>query len=529
MNIFAGTGIKHFPVQHSALERLQLCDRPIVKLSATKLYLWLCSKSINGVVEAKANTIKRYTGIDEDTVKSAREELVRLNLITADRDLGQGATFCYTVLNLETGKAFRASEHSGPRGYFQVPRLYVLSKTYPVQSGATVLVYLTVLAHGNRFNTPKLGFDKAKLAAISKLTQKTVSKALVPLTSGDLAFLKVDTGYVEILNPETGTAITAAKADTNGFHFVRAQTGTRVNIKQLLTPENFKRYFPGELQDLNPAVTQQDVCCPFHADSRPSLSVNLEEGVWYCHVCQPENSGMLAFEMKKLNTDDKHLGWKSICNKLGVQLVPRKPGAFTHDHAYTDVDGEVLYAFRRFEDGTGRFFTPTISGKWKPGLNGVKRVPYHLPDLVKADVVIITEGEKKADAVRLLGLHDANGRSVAVTCTGGADSWGAEYVEYFRGKRVILFPDTDEAGQRYAEAVNASFAHAGIDHRTIDFEPFGNDVRDFLQGRTAAELVEYAKCEWLAAPTRPGVRATSYSSAEQAANRHPAESTVLGN
>ena len=264
MNIFARTGIKHFPVQHSALERLQLDDKPIVKLSAVKLYLWLCSKCTNGVVEAKANTIKKSTGMDEDTVKSAREELVRLNLITADRDLGQGATFCYTVLNLETGKAFRASEHSGPRGYFQVPRLYVLSKTYPVQSGATVLVYLTVLAHGNRLDRPKLGYGKAKLASISKLTQKTVGKALVSLTSGDLPFLRVEPGLVEILNPETGTALTAAKADTEGFHFVSAKTGTRVNIKQLLTPENFKRYFYRELEDVRPGTTQQDVCCPFH-------------------------------------------------------------------------------------------------------------------------------------------------------------------------------------------------------------------------------------------------------------------------
>ena len=48
---------------------------------------------------------------------------------------------------------------------------------------------------------------------------------------------------------------------------------------------------------------------------------------------------MLAFEMKRLNTDDKSLGWKSIAKKLGVQLVPRKRGALTHEHIYTDVRG----------------------------------------------------------------------------------------------------------------------------------------------------------------------------------------------
>jgi hypothetical protein len=86
----------------------------------------------------------------------------------------------------------------------------------------------------------------------------------------------------------------------------------------------------------------------------------------------------------------------------------------------------VLYAVRRFEDGSARFFTPTVGEKWKPGLNGVPRVPYQLPELLKADVIIVTEGEKKADAVKLLGLLDANGQPVAVTCTGAADSWRPE-------------------------------------------------------------------------------------------------------
>ena len=66
-----------------------------------------------------------------------------------------------------------------------------------------------------------------------------------------------------------------------------------------------------------------------------------------------------------------------------------------------------------------------------------------------------------------------------------------------QNKRVLVFPDTDEPGQRYAQAISASFVRAGIEHRTVDFAPFGNDVRDFLREHTKEELVEYAKCEWL--------------------------------
>jgi hypothetical protein len=499
MNIFACTGVQHFPVQHSALERLQSSDRPLMRPSAVKLYLWLSSKSTAGLVEATAERVKTFTGMDADTVQSAREELVRLNLVAADRVLGRGSTFNYTVLNLETGEAFRASQHCGPHGYFQVPRLFVLSQIYPTHSGATVLLYVTMLARGNRLNTPKLGYSRAKIASFSKLTPKTASKALDPLVVGELPFLRVEPGIVEILNPETGKSL-SARPDADAVHIVDAKTGTRANIAQILTPENFERYYCGELPDLLHGVTQQDVRCPYHSDSQPSMSINLEEGVWYCHVCQPEHSGMLAFEMRLLETDNKYIAWKSIAAKLGVKLMPRRRGRCTHEHFYTDVNGELLYVFRRYEHGSAQFLTPTASGKWKPGLNGVPRVPYNLPELAKADVVIVVEGEKKADVVKVLGLLDANGKPVGITCTGGADSWRAEYVGFFQTKRVVLFPDADEPGQRYAQAVCASFAHAGIEHRTVDFEPYGNDVRDFLREGTAAALVEYAKCEWLQAP-----------------------------
>jgi hypothetical protein len=498
MNLFAHTGIEYFPVQHRALDilKLKLPKEPVQRLSATKLYVWLCSASTRGVVEATAQRIKNCTRLDEDTIASARAYLKKSNLIAADLEPGQGAQFSYTVLNLATGNAFRASEHSGADGYFTVPRLYLLPAIYKAHSGATVLTYLSALAQANRWNSAKLlKHSRAKLSSLSTLTQKTLSKALAPLTEGELPFLKVEQGSVEILNPETGTSMTSGK-DIGSFHVVDGTTGKRVNITQILNPENFNRYFTSSVKDFNPGVVQQDVCCPFHSDTRPSLSINLDEGVWCCHACLTKG-GLVDFEMKLLDTEDKRTAWKSVAQKLGVQLSPRARGEMTHEHFYTDVNGERLYAVRRYEDTSARFYKPTMNGKWKAGLNGVKRVPYRLPELVKADVVIITEGEKKADEVSALGLRDATGKPLAVTCTGSAGSWRVDYVDYLQNKRVLVFPDTDEPGQRYAQAISASFVRAGIEHRTVDFAPFGNDVRDFLREHTKEELVEYAKCEWL--------------------------------
>jgi hypothetical protein len=498
MNVFAHTGVEHFPVQHQALDILKLKSRkkPVQRLSAIKIYTWLCSASRSGVVEASSQTIEECTGLSENTIKSARQYLKRLHLITADLEPGQGAKYSYAVLNLATGKPFRASEHSGADGYFTIPRLYLLPAIYKPHSGATVLTYLSALAQANRLNSTKLlKYSRAKLSALSNLTQKTLSKALDPLIEGELPFLKVEQGYVEVLNPETGTSMAAGK-DIGSFHVVDETTGKRVNISQILNPENYNRYFTSTLKDFNPGVVQQDVSCAFHDDTHPSLSINLDEGVWCCHACNTKG-GIVDFEMKLLDTEDKREAWKSIAQKLGVQLSPRARGEMTNKHIYRDVNGDELYAVRRYEDTTARFYSPTATGKWKAGLNGVKRVPYRLPELVKADVVVITEGEKKADEVSLLDLRDATGKPVAVTCTGSADSWRVEYLPYFQGKRVLVFPDADETGQEYKQTVTASFVRAGIEHRTVDFAPFGNDVRDFLRGRTKDELVEYTQCEWL--------------------------------
>ncbi|AGI12932.1 putative DNA primase [Propionibacterium phage PHL112N00] len=35
----------------------------------------------------------------------------------------------------------------------------------------------------------------------------------------------------------------------------------------------------------NPSRNEQHILCPFHDDHQPSMSINLDKGVWYCHTC----------------------------------------------------------------------------------------------------------------------------------------------------------------------------------------------------------------------------------------------------
>jgi putative DNA primase/helicase len=351
-----------------------------------------------------------------------------------------------------------------------------------------------------------LRYSKAKLAKITGRTHKTTAKALSAMTAGDYPFLRVETGLVEVLNPYGGSL--AEKFVDADYRFIDVATGKAGSVQQLLTAESYRKYFSQELPDLDPEAVQQDVCCPFHADTRPSMSVNLDSGVWKCHVCDGAEGGLIDFEMHLLDTEDRQVAWTSIAKKFGVKLLPRNPGRQTGQHTYLDAHGESLYQVRRYEDGSARFYTQGITGKWRRGLKGVKRVPYNLQQLAKADVAILTEGEKKADQVQELGLVDAHGNSIAATCTGGATSWRTEFAEHFAKKCVLVLRDSDEPGERYANAVSASLTHACIEHNVIEFEDFGNDVRDYLKDHSATELVEYIGSAWLATrdvPTLEGV------------------------
>jgi len=124
----------------------------------------------------------------------------------------------------------------------------------------------------------------------------------------------------------------------------------------------------------------------------------------------------------------------------------------------------------------------------KLGLGNAKgrRTFYNLPEVLKANTIVLVEGETKADPLSWLWLQDSDGQDVAVTTTGGANSWRSHFAELLQGKHVLILPDTDEPGIRYAEAVRASLERLGIEHETVYLD--GYDVRGFLDRNTPYAL-----------------------------------------
>jgi len=77
---------------------------------------------------------------------------------------------------------------------------------------------------------------------------------------------------------------------------------------------------------------------------------------------------------------------------------------------------------------------------------------YRLPELLAAkpdSIVIITEGEKCADALASLGY-------ITTTTFGGASSAHKTDLSPVQGRRVIIWPDNDDPGRKYADQIKTA-------------------------------------------------------------------------
>ncbi|MCI0465750.1 MAG: hypothetical protein L0Y57_01910 [Beijerinckiaceae bacterium] len=140
--------------------------------------------------------------------------------------------------------------------------------------------------------------------------------------------------------------------------------------------------------------------------------------------------------------------------------------ANTKRYDYCNSRGEPIYSKERFEysDGSKSFaIKPQGRNGSAPLLYGAER----LAGLPEGQPVWIVEGEAKVDRLRELG-------AVGVCCDSGSNSkWLPSHAELLRGLPVILWPDSDEPGEKYvaaaADAVRKD--NHGADIRIV--RPFG--------------------------------------------------------
>jgi 5S rRNA maturation endonuclease (ribonuclease M5) len=210
--------------------------------------------------------------------------------------------------------------------------------------------------------------------------------------------------------------------------------------------------------------------CPAHEDRAPSLSIGQRKDgngvVLNCHAgCDPQDV-VTALGLTMADLFDE-------------PLEKRERPQVAAEYVYPDEQGEVLYVVRRLEPGydgerkTFRQFRPDGT----PGVKGIRRVLYRLPDVIAeaqaGGTILVVEGEKDADNLAAIG-------AVATCNVGGAGKWSDDYTASLRGaSEVVVIADRDDPGRKHAEAVYRSVHAIGIPVRIL--EPAkGKDVSDHL-------------------------------------------------
>jgi hypothetical protein len=263
---------------------------------------------------------------------------------------------------------------------------------------------------------------------------------------------------------------------------------------------DFQAFYTSEVGELKPDTKENyKAKCPFHEDDTPSLSVNLESGLFKCFGCQ-EKGDVFTFYQKKHGCDFRE-AMKKLSRLAGLNgdrtEAPKARPRIVRTYDYEDPKGNLLSQVCRFEPKDFRQRHPDGKGNWIWDMKGVPRVPYHLPQIMSVDPgvpVFVCEGERDVDALIDLGL--------TATCNPmGAGTWRKEYNQYFKGLKVIILPDNDRAGRDHGQQVAQNLYGVAASVKVVELPglPEKGDVSDWLKaGGTTEQLLSLAEAapEW---------------------------------
>lgn len=264
--------------------------------------------------------------------------------------------------------------------------------------------------------------------------------------------------------------------------------------------------------------------CPYHGDSRRSASVNVENELWYCHGCgesgeardlivDKENwqipddmvsySGGSYTQKPRNNvevSEAKVEGWHSalmsspdaldaLLERRGITVETVENYQIGYDlnrSIYTipirDLQGEICNV--RFYDmycGPDRRKIWSVDGMGSPTLFPV--------DQLSKGALVICEGEWDA----LLSIQSG---VPAITRTGGADHWKADWSPLFNGKKVFLCHDMDTKGQKANEVMSAALKRNAASITVVSLpyevtEKHGKDITDFyMEGYERSDFLQ---------------------------------------
>jgi 5S rRNA maturation endonuclease (ribonuclease M5) len=206
--------------------------------------------------------------------------------------------------------------------------------------------------------------------------------------------------------------------------------------------------------------------CPVtrHKRGHRPVMIYPKTASFHCHDCKVGGS-VIDWVMRERN-----LNAADAIQMLGERRNGSEPIAV---YDYTDETGNLIYQVCRFEPKDFRQRRPDGNGGHVWNVNGVELVLYRLPEVIKANIVCVAEGEKDCDSLAKIGF--------TATCNvGGALKWRDEYSEMLREKNVVIFGDNDEAGREHVEQVIASLTGKGNSIKHVTLPDGFHDVSDYI-------------------------------------------------
>jgi hypothetical protein len=198
-----------------------------------------------------------------------------------------------------------------------------------------------------------------------------------------------------------------------------------------------------KLNGVRPLGDGYQARCPAHGDNDPSLSLNEGDdgrALLHCHAgCTAEEIvGALGLTLADLFPDG-----------------PKSGPASRTEYKIRDINGNVVAVHVREDKPHGR---KTIrwrgpDGRWGLGGMKVKDMPLYGTELLRdppeGSTVVITEGEKAADALRGLGFMAVG------TVTGARGTPGDDALRPLLRFSVLLWPDNDDGGRQHMSRIAA--------------------------------------------------------------------------
>jgi hypothetical protein len=230
-----------------------------------------------------------------------------------------------------------------------------------------------------------------------------------------------------------------------------------------------------------------------NGDKNPSLSITESEGkvLFHCHGgCDQREVFDAVRDRNLLPTTPK---------REEISFTQHQAPVLEKEWEYRSEDGDTLFTKRRYktQDAKGKTYSihrVDAAGKRIAGLKDTRIVPYRLPELLDAKTagraIYLVEGEKAADALVSIG-------AIATTSHTGAGSWPDEITQYFAGANIVVIPDNDEPGRKYARKAIANLLPVAKSVRYLDLDLMveGDDAYEWVHHAkgTRKELADMAK------------------------------------